>query len=149
MEYTCHLFADYFQLILQDEDTIVDLTNWSAEAVADMLLVSQYGFAVGTARNMTVPLTVDVRGAPADDDFAAWDHVMACHIEVPSRRLLMMGVSDAVDTALRIPVPSDSLCVRIYYGGLATLSDDGLRGDDQYRVVLWPGPRCETGVLKR
>ena len=34
---------------------------------------------------------------------------------------------------------------RIYYGGLNSLSEDGLEGDDHYRVVLWPDDEADVG----
>jgi hypothetical protein len=37
--------------------------------------------------------------------------------------------------------------VRAYFGGLDTVSADGLEGDDHYRVVLWPAPAQEPVIL--
>ena len=37
---------------------------------------------------------------------------------------------------------------RIYYGKLDALSEDGLEGEDHYRVVLWPGDPTPPVVLK-
>jgi len=38
--------------------------------------------------------------------------------------------------------------LRIYYGGLHTVSADGLGEDDHYQVVLWPAPASEPKTLK-
>jgi hypothetical protein len=38
---------------------------------------------------------------------------------------------------------------RVFYGKLASLSDDGLEGDDHYRIILWPGSPSTPVVLKQ
>ena len=40
---------------------------------------------------------------------------------------------------------ADYYRARIYYGDLNSLSDDGLDGDDHYKVALW---RSEPGGLR-
>ena len=60
-----------------------------------------------------------------------------------------MGSTDYYPDAARIPVTPGMYVVRVYYGGLDTIRDLGLEGDDHYRVVLWPGPARPVTVLKR
>jgi len=50
---------------------------------------------------------------------------------------------------MRIPVPPAVYRVRVSYGGLDTLSDDGLEGDDHYRLQLWPATSIAISVLKQ
>jgi hypothetical protein len=56
---------------------------------------------------------------------------------VTSGRLVVAGCTDYFPDAARIDVPPGSYRARIYSGNLNSLSDDGLDGDDHYRVALW------------
>ena len=38
---------------------------------------------------------------------------------------------------------------QIYYSKLDSLSEDELEGDDEYRVVLWPGTATDVTVRKQ
>ena len=45
-------------------------------------------------------------------------------------------------------MPAGDYAARISHGGLNTLSEDGLDGDDRYRIQLWPGAVGPITVLK-
>ncbi|MDW4736332.1 hypothetical protein NQ293_26040, partial [Escherichia coli] len=51
--------------------------------------------------------------------------------------------------AARIDVAPGTYRVRVSYGGLDTLSEDGLEGDDRYRLQLWPAPPIAVRVVKQ
>jgi hypothetical protein len=92
---------------------------------------------------MDVPVVVEVTDEAPDDDFAEWDQINECSLDISSGRIAIAGCTDYFPDAARIVVPPASYRARVYYGGLDSLSDDGLEGDDHYRVVLWsaaPGP---------
>ncbi len=138
------LFADYFQFYLQDEGTTGDLSaSWTEEAVSRLLAVTQGAVGVGTVRNMTVPVTVEIRDGEPNDDPTPWDQINECTLEVPSGRIVVAGCTDYFPDAARIEVPPGSYRARLYYGNLDTISPDGLEGEDHYKLVLWraePGP---------
>ncbi|HEV3315366.1 MAG TPA: hypothetical protein VG488_00305 [Candidatus Angelobacter sp.] len=147
-EYT--LFADYFQFYLQDESTEGDLSNsWPPEAVDRLLAVAPGTIGVGTVRNMNVPVVVEITDSEPDADLSAWDHVTECTVEVPSGRVVIAGCTDYFPDAARIELVPGPYRARIYYGGLSSLSEDGLDGDDHYRVVLWKAAPGPVQVLKQ
>lgn len=150
-EYHYELFADYFQFYLQDEQAEGDLSNsWSSEAVERMLALAPGTIGVGTARNMTVPVTVETREfAPQKEDFNIWDQINECSIAVPSGSLVIAGCTDDFPDAARIPLLPGRYRARIYYGQLYDLSDDGLEGNDLYKIVLWPSENSELKILKQ
>jgi len=149
-EYQYQLFADYFQFYLQDEWAEGNLSrSWTEETVKNHLALALGIIGIETFRDMTVPVFIELRdSAPIDDNFDDWDHVNECNINVPSGRIVVAGCSDYFVDAHRISVTPGCYKAQIYYGGLDTLSDNGLQGEDHYRVVLWLGDFDEAKVLK-
>lgn len=150
-EYHFELFADYFQFYLQDEQAEGDLSDsWTPEAVRLELALAPGTIGVGTVRNMTVPVTVEVRdAAPEKEDDSIWDQINECSIDLLSGQLVIAGCTDDFSEAARIPLAAGCYGARIYYGQLEALSDDGLDGNDHYRIVLWPSEKLELTILKQ
>ena len=148
-KYSFTLFADYFQFYLQDESVPGDLSRaWTPETVDRLLALAPGTIGVGTVRNMDVPVEVElVDGAPSND-LVAWDRVNECSISLMSGRAIIAGCTDYRPDAARLEIPPNVYRVRIYYGGLATVSDDGFDGSDHYRIVLWPGAEGPVVQLK-
>jgi len=145
------LFADYHQFYLQDEQADGDLSDhWTPGATDRLLAVAPGVVGVGTARDTTVPVTVAVLGGPppGDEDLSGWDQVNECSLSVPSGRIVVAGCTDYFPEAARIDVAPGSYRARIYYGGLDTLSEDGLEGSDRYAVALWLAPEDGPNVVK-
>jgi hypothetical protein len=88
--YRYNLFADYFQFYLQDEKASGDLSDaWSEEAVKNLLAVGPGAIAVGTVRNMDVPVEVELFVSPPAEAFDAWDQVNECDLEIRSGTIVM------------------------------------------------------------
>jgi len=144
------LFADYFQFYLQDELAEGDLSeSWDQTAVDRLLAVAPGTIGVGTVRNMDVPVTVEIHDEAPTDEAANWDQINECSMDVPSGRIVVAGCTDYLPEAARIAVEPGCYRARIYYGRLDSLSEDGLDGDDQYRIALWPAPPREIEILKQ
>jgi hypothetical protein len=144
------LLADYFQFYLQDENAKGDLSDsWGSEAVDRLLAVAQGTVGIGTVRNMTVPVVVEILDAEPKGDADAWDHVTECSLDVPTGRVVIAGCTDYFPKAARIEVTPGLYRVRVSYGGLDTISMDCLSGEDHYRIQLWRGPRIDPRILKK
>lgn len=144
------LFADYFQFYFQDESSQDNLGDgWTEEAVARMLAPAPGAVGVGTVRNMTVPVVVEVHVAEPAADVGSWDHVTECSLAIPTGRIVVAGCTDYFPDAARIDVEPGTYRARISYGSLDTLSEDGLDGNDHYRVQLWRATPIEPRVLKQ
>lgn len=60
--YKFDLFADYFQFYLQDEWAGGDSGEiWTEEAAARLLALAPGVIVVGAVRNITVPVTIEIR----------------------------------------------------------------------------------------
>jgi hypothetical protein len=137
--YEFDLFADYFQFFLQDEEAEGDLScSWTDEAIESGAALAPGTIGVGTARNMTVPVTIEVCDSAPDESFNEWDKVYECSIDVPSGKIVVAGCTDYWPDAARIEVAPGPYRARVYQGALDKLSENGLEGDDHYKVVLWP-----------
>ena len=123
------LLADYFQFYLQDEDVTGDLSDsWTEEAVNRLLAIAPGTIGVGTARNMIVPVEIEISDVEPNEETDAWDQVNECSLEVQSGRIVVAGCTDYFPDAARIDVAPGFYRARIYYGNLNLLSNDGLEG---------------------
>jgi hypothetical protein len=144
------LFADYHQFYLQDELVEGNLgDSWTPEATWRLLALAPGTVGVGTVRNMTVPVDIEVHDRPLDERLDAWDQVNECSIQVDSGRIVIAGCTDYFPDAARIVVKAGAYRVRVYYGKLDSLSPDGLDGEDHYRLVMWPSAPGPVVVLKQ
>ena len=143
------LFADYHQFYLQDEQCDSDWADaWTDEATSRMLAVAPGVVAVGTARNTHVPVLLELHDGEPEPDLDEWERVMECGLDVKSDRIVIAGCTDYFPSAARVEVAAGLYRVRVSYAGLSSLSEDGLSGDDRYRVQLWLGQACAPRRLK-
>lgn len=148
--YKFDLFADYFQFYLQDESAKGDLSaSWTEEAVQRLLAIAPDTIGVGTVRNMTVPVQIEVTDAEPSETFDKYDHIVECSFNVPTGKIVVAGCTDYFPKAARIQVPPGCYRVRVFYGGLDTLRGNGLEGDDFYKVILWPSSAEGIRILKQ
>ncbi|MCU4158009.1 hypothetical protein J1N10_18690 [Carboxylicivirga sp. A043] len=135
------LFADYFQIYIQDEEADDDLSlEWTDEAVDRLLAIKEGVIAIGTVRNMDVPVKVKVYDSEPEilnDKELEIGQINECDLKVSSEKVVVSGCTDYFPDAKRIELPNGTYRTRIYYGKLDTLSEDELDGDDFYEVHLW------------
>jgi hypothetical protein len=144
------LFADYHQFYIKDEAAQGDLSDcWDAAASARLLALAPGTIGVGTVRDVEVPVTIEIYDREPDADVAAWDHVVEAGLSVASGPLVVAGCTDYLPDAKRIPLAPGNYRVRISYGGLETVSEDGLEAADRYRLQLWPAPAAEPRIVKQ
>lgn len=133
------LLADYFQFYLQDEAIpALDPQAWTAEAVTRLLAVGNGFLMVGTVRNMPVTVSVEILESEPSKELSKWDQVNECSLEVSTGRMVVAGCTDYFPDAARIAVSPGWHRARISYGNLDSVSEDGLKGDDFYKLSLWP-----------
>ncbi len=123
--------------------------DWGKQLVTNMIAVAPGIIGIGTARNMTVPVHVDLLDRHPDDDFDSWDHVTEASLDVPSGQMVIAGCSDYFPEATRVWVTPGSYRVRIYSRGLGSISENGLEGDDQYHMVIWSEEHSSPKILKK
>ena len=135
------LFAEYFQIYVQDSRTDETLpVFWESEHEADLCVVTDALIAIRTARELDVPVTVTVADSKPEDEepLDDWDHAIECSLNVPSGAVMIAATANDLYEAQLIPVKPGATGVRIYWGGLNELDDEGFEGEDHYRISLWP-----------
>ncbi len=149
-KYEFNLFADYHQFYLQDEEAHGDLSNsWTKQASEDLLALAPGNIGVGTVRDMNVPVIVEIHDCEPQEELNSWHHITECSIDIPSGKIVVAGCTDYFPDASRISVKPGTYRARIFYGGIDSLSEDDLDGDDKYKVALWRGETTSPKVVKR
>lgn len=148
--YELTLFADYHQFYIQDENVDGNLSDaWTDEAVERLLAVAPGTVGIGTVRNVDVPVTIVVLEREPALDADKFDQVVECSIVVESGAIVVAGCTDYFPDAARINIPSGPYRVRASFEGLESVSADGLEGNDQYHLQLWPAPMDSVLILKK
>ena len=148
--YELTLFADYHQFYIQDENVDGNLSHaWTDEAVERLLAVAPGVVGIGTVRNVDVPVTIAVLEREPELDADKFDQVVECSIVVESGAIVVAGRTDYFPDAARIKIPSGPYRVRASFEGLESVSADGLEGNDQYHLQLWPAPMSTVEILKQ
>lgn len=138
------IFADYHQFYLTDADGGSDLPiDYTEDEFRDRIAGADGVLVVTTARNMTVPVRVELHDAAPEIDMEAADHVVLGSLRTEGE-LIIAGCTDYLPDAARAKVPPGNLRAMVVFTGLGRLSEDGLDGEDRYVVHLWPS--AETGV---
>ena len=77
-------------------------TDWTDEAVEKLLALGPHVIGIGTARNMTVPVTVRICEARSDIGDVGSERVNECTIQIDNGRLVIAGCTDYLPDAARI-----------------------------------------------
>lgn len=145
------VFADYFQFYLEDDGALEpgpSAPQWDKESLRQTVLIcSRQHVGIRTARNTTVPVTVEVRSGEPALDLRACDHAAEFSLELSSGRLVVSSCTAYQPDSARVYVQPACYRVRLLARGLETV--DGMDGDDVYDLVLWPAPYTEPCILKQ
>lgn len=139
------IFADYRQFYLLDSQSQGSAEDiWNEQTTADYFAPGSTPdfVAVGTGRNINVPVRVNVAAGEPALEYGAWERIVESSLHVPSGVMLVEGCTSGRDGAPRIDVPAGWLRVRVRYAGLSTVSANQLDGEDRYDIVVWPAAQA-------
>lgn len=144
---TYAIFADYHQFYLWDH--VADPYppfNYDDRDMRRRIKAAPHIVVIQPERNMEVPVELEIRDSPPADPFDEWDHVAEASLDLPSG---LLEIHECTGGSIDIlTLPPGTYRVRACFGGLGTLSEDRMDGDDRYRIVLWPAPAAAVEVLK-
>lgn len=142
------VFADYHQFYLWDHGANPDApTDYTDLDCTRRIKAAPFIVVVLPERDMTIPVEIEITGGAPALSLDQWDHVAEASLDIPSGRLeIHECTGGSVDV---LSTPPDVYRVRVYFGGLGSISDDELDGDDYCKIVLWPAPVDDVKVLKQ
>ncbi|HEY7023061.1 MAG TPA: hypothetical protein VH349_18230 [Ktedonobacterales bacterium] len=148
------ILADHSQIFLYDcafdfgGEADLDLL-YNEESTDRHLGVAPDVLAIFTAKHYgTVPLDLIGRAGPPSDDFSDWDNVVEASLDLPSGCVLALAPEMPEGGGLRIMLPAGMYRARIYAGGIDTVDEYMMEGQDHYCVVLWPALFTEPILLR-
>ena len=94
----------------------------------------------------TVPVEIEVHDCEPAIEFADWDHVVECSLDVSGRTIVIEECCG--DSVAQFSVEPGTYRVRSFHGALGTVKDDW-DGHDHYLVTLWPASSEALQVLKQ
>ncbi|MFW2543626.1 hypothetical protein ACN2XU_13345 [Primorskyibacter sp. 2E107] len=135
------LMAAYHQLYIMDHAAVeIAAERWSTDDLVRKAVFGGDHLIVFTARAMDVPLRVEVLPEAPPLELTGWDHIVDGAFRAGAGSAIVMGCMDHEPDAARLPLAPGVYRARVSMAGLDSLSEDGLDGEDRYRVQLWPGP---------
>lgn len=141
------VFADYHQFYIQDGQVLPDApTNWSDEDVQRRTKVAENVVVVCPLRNATVPVQLKVQDVAPQMDVEHIDHAVQCSLHLPSGVLQVHECTGG--EVLRHEVSPGHYGVLVEFSGLTSISDDGMDGEDTYRITVWPDEPRPLTVLR-
>jgi hypothetical protein len=139
--YDLLMFAEQYQFYLFDSaaDPGELSVFWDEESKERMLLISDRILGIGTVRHLDVPVEVEILGKePESEALDDYDQVFQCSLKLPSGALKVSGATEDVYEAKRIEVAPGIYGVRVYWGALSEVDEEGFEGEDFYKITLWP-----------
>ena len=157
MKISLDLDAAYYQLMLQDvalsisEDEIG--TDWWTEEDQERLLSAKFNerlVVIGTFRDNVVPVAIEIFTSEPNFDSGTWDQISECSLETHTGDIYIMGNFDYLPERKKYYLGFLLAGVRVYYGGLKTIDDMGINGNDNYMIHLWPiKKKIDLRVIKQ
>lgn len=102
---------------------------------------------IGTVRNVDVAVTIIVLEWEPKFDADRFEQSFECSIVVEIGAIVVAGCADYFTDAARINIPSGPSRVRASFEGLESVSADGVEGNDEYQLLLWPAPTGTVEIL--
>lgn len=147
--YKFELFADYFQVYLMDPEAVDDTSDiWTKEALDIKLGIMPNTLAVGTFRNVDVPLEVEVHQSEPEVSLEEWDHAAIGYFTINSGQCAVFGCTDYLPDAAKIELAPGKYSALSLARGLGSIIAEWEDADDLYKVILWPSTSNEYKTLK-
>jgi len=120
--------------------------EWTEQEVADRVSLSAGCIVVSPARDGTIPVEVSFWSEEPPVMFNHWQHALEVPLATNGR--IAIQDWDGQEEATLAVDPGD-YTVRLLFGGLGTISEDGFTGQDFYRIQIWKAPCARLRVLRR
>jgi hypothetical protein len=142
------VFVDYHQFYLWDRGMNPEVPeDYTEDDPQIRIKTGPNVFVILPDRNRRVPVEVEIHNAEPPCDLDRWDHVAEASLHLPTGQLQVHECTGG--PVADFQVEPGWYRVRSHHGGLDTIDETGLTGDDRYLAVLWPAPPAELRVIKQ
>jgi hypothetical protein len=142
------VFADYHQFYLWDRGMSPTAPeDYTDDDVARRIKAAPHVVVIQPERDMEVAVEVEIHDGEPGYDPAGWDHIAEASLHLPTGRLQVHECTGG--PVADFEVEPGWYRVRSFHGGFDTIDEDGLEGEDFYKVVLWPSPAGGVVVVKQ
>lgn len=149
-EFKFELFADYFQFYLMDTENSDDTSEiWREKANELKLGILPNTLAVGTLRNVVVPVEIHIHDEEPEINLENWDHASIGHFAINSGKCSVLGCTDYLPDAEVISLKSGNYSALSLAQGLGSIIEEWEEAEDLYRIVIWPSDSKEYKLLKK
>jgi hypothetical protein len=142
------LIADYHQFYLWDREMSPSAPEeYTDDDVQRRIKTGHHVVVIQPERNTTVDVEVEIHATEPEYDLGQWDHIAEASLHLPTGHLDVEECTGG--TVAEFRVEPGWYKVRSFHGGLNTIDESGLEGNDHYCAQLWPAPADKDRVLKQ
>ncbi|MRT29779.1 hypothetical protein [Herbaspirillum sp. CAH-3] len=148
-KYRWPIFADYFQFIVQDEESKDDFGElWRGAPVGMMVAAGETALSFGTLRNVDVQVELRVVDEPPEIQLDECDHGVEGAFASPTGKLLALGCTENFKDASRLEIAPGSYGFIYLISGADTVQNEWEPAEDLYSVYIWPAAKRELRPVK-
>jgi hypothetical protein len=152
MQYQLDFKTQYNQFYIADKSSLGETdkpTFWSDEAYDDRLALGKGIIGIGTECYGSIRGDISLLER-ANNNYSAdeFDHIVEGGLKIDSGNLNVLNCPTS-ELELEIHVKPGVYRVRIYTSNLESADIDEDKGDDYYKIEIWPDSNMERKVLKQ
>jgi hypothetical protein len=150
MKYDLEFYTDYSQFFICDTEftgkTDSD-TFWTDEAYEARLAIEDGILGVGIGKSFgTIKVEVNIIEFQSENFIIEnYDHIVEGNVTMRSGTLQVLDCPNS-SIEFQVPIPPGRYRVRVYSSNLHTINEE--RGDDFYKVEIWPDAELGRKVIK-
>jgi hypothetical protein len=142
------LFADYHQFCLWDRGmNPMAPVDYDDQDVERRIKTGPHVVVIQPQRAMTVKVEVQIHDSEPSYRAVDWDHIAEASLDLPTGQLQVHESTGG--PVAEFQVTPGSYRARSFHGGLATIGESGIDGNDHYRIVLWSRPMADSKIIKK
>lgn len=129
------LFADYHQFYLWDRDMNPEApVDYNNEDVERRIKTGPNVFVIQPERDMIVSVEIEIHDIEPTQSPDKWDHIAEGSLHLPTGQLQVHECTGG--SVAEFTVVPGWYRVRSFHGGLDTIDESGLEGNDHYLAFL-------------
>lgn len=137
--YKLNIYAMYYQIYFEDiaYANSYGIIEWNNYQLSTLNYTNDNAIVIATAREAIVPLRINILDKMPIIDYANYDHIVQCAIEIVSGEVCIHGLNDTIDEYKKIKIPKGIYGSLTCFSGLNSIDELGIDGADEYTIYAW------------